>query len=341
MSKPAAKARARDSRAGIELSFAIPCYNEEANIHAIYEAVTAEAERHVESHEIIFIDNASSDSTRARLREICERDPRARAIFNNRNYGQMRSPTHAIYQAAGSAVIAMCSDFQDPPALIGEFVRQWRAGAQIVLAQRRSEKTTFMLALLRRMGYGFFRRFGDYPLIPGATGFGLYDREVVDQLSTWNEPEPFFRGMLVESGYRIAVLPFDRPVRAAGKSSNSYWRLLNFALSGVGGSAKSLLRLQLIFAIFLCLAAIVLAAVTALRFLFYGYSPALLILSVTIGLFSILLLCLGLIGDQVRLLAERSRNVPLVIEEERINFPSGRGHAPAGLPGGQRQDGRQ
>jgi hypothetical protein len=219
----------------------------------------------------------------------------------------------------------MCCDFQDPPALIGEMIRQWRAGAQVVVGQRRSEKTGLILGLVRKTGYAFFRRFGDYPLIPGVTGFGLYDREVVDMLASWNEPEPFLRGMVVESGYRLAVLPFDRPQRAGGRTSNDFWTLLNFALSGIGGSAKSLLRLQLISAIFCSFFAVLLAAATIIRFAVYGYSPVLLILTIFFGLFSIMLLFLGLIGDQVRLLAERLRNVPLVIEEERINFPANRG----------------
>jgi len=307
-----------------EISFAIPCYNEEANVVAMYEAVTTEAEKHASSHEIIFIDNCSTDRTRELLRELCARDPRVRAIFNNRNYGQMRSPTYAIYQTEGAAVIAMCCDFQDPPALIPEMIAQWRAGAQIVLGKRRSEKAGIILGLARKTGYAFFNRFGDYPLIPGATGFGLFDRKVVDMLASWNEPEPFFRGMLIESGYRLAVIPYDRPVRAGGRSSNNYGALLNFALSGVGGSAKGLLRLQLIFAIYLCVFAFALGVVTLLRFLTHGYSPALLILTVVVGLFAVLLLCLGLIGDQVRMLAERSRNVPLVIEDQRINFPEAR-----------------
>ena len=308
----------------IELSFAIPCYNEEANIVAMYEAVTAEAERHVQSHEIIFIDNASSDRTRELLREICARDPRVHAIFNNRNYGQMRSPTHALYQAEGAAVIGMCSDFQDPPALIGEFVRQWRAGAQVVLGARRSEKVSHLLGAVRKSGYAFFGRFADYPLIPGATGFGLFDREVVDMLASWNEPEPFVRGLVVESGYRIAVVPYDRPERAGGRTSNNFWTLLNFALSGLAGSSRSLLRLPLILSLYLGLGALLLAVITAGRFIVFDYSPLLLGLTVLLGLFSVLLLFLGLIGDQVRLLAERMRNVPLVIEEERINFPVGR-----------------
>ncbi|MEO5775142.1 MAG: glycosyltransferase family 2 protein [Sphingomicrobium sp.] len=317
---PASSAGA-SSKAPIELSFAIPCYNEEANIVALYEAVTAEAEKHVSSHEIIFIDNHSTDRTRELIRDICARDTRVRAIFNNRNYGQMRSPTHAIFQAEAAAVIAMCSDLQDPPALIGEMVAQWRAGAQIVLGQRRNEKTSLVLSLTRKAGYAFFRRFADYPLIPGATGFGLFDREVVDMLATWNEPEPFFRGMLIESGYRVAVIPYDRPQRAGGQSSNTFWVLLNFALSGIGGSAKSLLRLQLVFGIYLIVAAGLLSFVTILRFLIIGYSPVLLILTVMFALFALLFLFLGVIGDQVRLLSERVRNVPLVIEEERVNFP--------------------
>ena len=316
-----AAARSEDGKSGVELSFAIPCYNEEANVVAMYEAVTAEAERHASSHEIIFIDNCSTDRTRELLRELCKRDSCVRAIFNNRNYGQMRSPTYAIYQAEGAAVIGMCCDFQDPPALIGEFVRQWRAGAQVVLGRRRTEKTSLLLGLVRKAGYAFFRRFGDYPLIPGVTGFGLYDREVVDMLASWNEPEPFLRGMVVESGYRLSVVPYDRPQRAAGTTSNDFWTLLNFALSGIGGSAKSLLRFQLISAIFMCFVAALLTVATILRFVFYGYSPVMLILTVFFALFAVMLLFLGLIGDQVRLLAERMRNIPLVIEEERLNFP--------------------
>lgn len=324
MTQSAARFPAKGSTTGIELSFAIPCFNEEANVVAMYEAVTAEAERHVSSHEIIFIDNASSDRTQELLREICARDPRVRAIFNNRNYGQMRSPTHAIYQAEGAAVMGMCCDFQDPPALIGEMVRQWRAGAQVVLGQRRREKSSPLLSAMRRAGYAFLKRYADHPLIPGATGFGLFDREVVDMLASWNEPEPFVRGMVVESGYRIAVLPYDRPERAGGTTSNNYWSLLNFALSGLAGSTKSLLRLPLVLALYLGLFTMLLTIATFIRFAISGYSPLLFGLTVLLGLFSVLLLFLGLIGDQVRLIAERLRNIPLVIEEERVNFPAGR-----------------
>lgn len=304
-----------------ELSIVIPCFNEEENVGAICAAVTEEAERHARSHEILLIDNCSTDRTRAILRELCAGDPRIRAIFNNRNYGQMRSPTHGIYQAEGRAVIGMCADFQDPPAMIGAFVRQWRAGAQIVLGQRRSEPASPMLGLMRAAGYRFLRRYGDYPVLPGVTGFGLYDRAVVDALAAWHEPEPFFRGMLVESGFRLALVPFDRPARAAGESKNDFSALLSFALSGLAGSARSLLRLPLILSLWTAGAALLLLAGTVAALFLDGPVWPLLGLAVALGLFAVLLMVLGLLGDQLRLIAERSRNVPLVIEEERLNFP--------------------
>ncbi|TGX50336.1 glycosyltransferase [Sphingomonas gei] len=307
-----------------ELSIVIPCFNEEENVRAICAAVTAEAAQHARSHEILLIDNCSTDGTRALMRALCAEDPRIRAIFNNRNYGQMRSPTYGIYQAEGAAVIGMCADFQDPPAMIGAFVAQWRAGAQVVLAQRRSERTSPLLGAVRRLGYALLRRFGDIPVIPGATGFGLFDRVVVDTLAAWNEPEPFFRGMLVESGFRLAVVPVDRPERAAGTSKNGIGALASFALSALAGSAKSLLRLPILLA---CVAAGI-AGLTALGVIVAGLLDgpilALIGFALAFGMFAVLLLFLGLIGEQVRMLAERSRNVPLVIEEERINFPADR-----------------
>lgn len=307
-----------------ELSIVIPCFNEAQNVWAICAAVTAAADKYTESHEIILIDNGSTDGTRAIMRDLCAGDARIRVILNNRNYGQMRSPTYGLYQAEGRAVIGMCADFQDPPALIGEFVRKWRAGAKVVLGQRKSERASILLRLVRWLGYGFLRRFGDYPVIPGATGFGLFDREVIDTLAAWNEPEPFFRGMVVESGFRLVLVPFDRPERAAGESKNGVAALASFALSGLAGSAKSLLRLPLYLSLYIGVIALALLFAAPVSLAMQGPVWPLLALALGFAFFAILLLFLGLIGEQVRMLAERSRNVPLVIEQERINFPAAR-----------------
>ncbi|MBA3811648.1 MAG: glycosyltransferase family 2 protein [Caulobacteraceae bacterium] len=306
----------------IDVSVVIPCLNEEDNVGPITAAVAAELAKAGVSHEIILIDNASTDATVQRARALCAADPRVRLIVNNRDYGQMRSPTHGIYQASGAAVIGMCADFQDPPALIGEFIARWRAGARIVLGVRRSEDMTPLMRLLRTVGYGFFQRFGDYSVIPGATGFGLYDREVVDRLARWREPEPFFRGMLVESGYALETIPYNRPPRAGGVTKNDFASLLGFAISGLGASSRKLLRAPLYLAAVTALATAVTGA-GALVAATLGRAPwPWLWLTALEFNFAWVFFFLGVLGEQVRLISERTRHTPLVIEKERVNFPA-------------------
>jgi hypothetical protein len=246
----------------------------------------------------------------------------ARAIFNTRNFGQMRSPTHAIYQAEGSAVIAMSADFQDPPVLIGPFIAAWRAGSKIVLGQPRAVPAGMLATVVSRAGYWFLSRFGDYPVIPRVTGFGLFDRAVVRELMRWNEPEPFFRGMLVESGHALELVAFDKHERQAGETKNDFFTLLDFALSGLAGSAKRLLRVPLYVAVLGSLLALLMLIVSFIAiFVADGVAGPALGIAISMGLFSMLMLVIGVLGEQVRQIAERSRGVPLVIEAERIGFP--------------------
>jgi glycosyltransferase involved in cell wall biosynthesis len=307
-------------REPMDVSAVIPCLNEADNAAAIAKAVAQEFEKAAVSYEIIFIDNGSTDGTVDIIKGLCADDPRIRLIVNTQNFGQMRSPTHGIYQACGRAVIGVCADFQDPPELLPEFIARWRSGALIVLGVRHSEKTSPLTRLIRAVGYGFFERFGDYRVIPGATGFGLYDRRVVDCLKQWRDPEPFFRGMLVESGYHLETIPYHRPERAGGASKNNFGTLLSFALSGLASSSKKLLRLPLYLAMMIFLTAfITLAAVPVAAIL--GHAPW-TILGWGVGqmAFAIICLFLGLMGEQLRLISEISRNTPLVIEKERVNF---------------------
>ncbi|HEX8413488.1 MAG TPA: glycosyltransferase family 2 protein [Sphingomicrobium sp.] len=302
------------------ISVVIPTRNEAANVEKIAAAVIAQMETTGEPFDLIFIDNASADETVALVRAMCASDPRIRLIVNARNFGQMRSPTHAIYQAAGDAVIAMCADFQDPPALLPRFVERWRTGGPIILGVRQSEAGSVGLGLGRRFSYWFARRFADYPVIPDATGFGLYDRRVVETLKAIDEPEPFFRGMLVESGFKIETIPYPRPERAAGKSNNGFFALLDFALSGLAGSSKKLLRAPLYLGAGMAVltgVALIVALLTR-SWLWLGVAAV-------EAHFALLFLVLGLIADQVRLTTERTRKTPLVIEAERVNFPAGYG----------------
>jgi len=304
-----------------DISVVLACRNEEDNAEAIAAAVIAQLEPIVDSFELIFIDNESQDRTVEIVRAMCANDPRIRLIINTRNFGQMRSPTHGIYQASGRGVISMCSDFQDSPDLLPEFVRRWRAGTDIVLGVRETEKSGPVLSFMRALSYRLQQKFGDYAIIPNATGFGIYDRRVVEAIRRLNEPEPFFRGLLVETGYSIETIPFRRPPRAGGKSNNNFFTLLDFALNGLAGSSKNLLRAPLYVAFFIGLSttfSLIGAAVAAIT----GRSWQLwLFAAVLESQFALLFMFLGLLGVQVALVSERTRNQPLVLERERINFP--------------------
>jgi glycosyltransferase involved in cell wall biosynthesis len=306
-----------------EVSVVIACRNEEENAEAISAAVIEQIEPVCESFEIIFIDNESGDRTVEIVKGMCARDPRIRLIVNTRNFGQMRSPTHGIYQASGRGVISMCADFQDSPALLPEFIRRWRAGTDIVLGIRESEKSGPLLQMMRNLSYALQKRFGDYSIIPNATGFGIYDRRVVEAIRGLNEPQPFFRGLLVETGYAIDTIPFKRPERAGGRSNNNFFTLLDFALNGLAGSSKNLLRAPLYMAFFIGLLTLfcLIGAVVAM---FTGRSVQLWLFAAMLeAQFGLLFLFLGLLGVQVGLVSERTRNQPLVLERERINFPPG------------------
>jgi dolichol-phosphate mannosyltransferase len=307
-----------------EVSVVIPCYNEEENAQNIAAAVIGQMEKVSSSFDVIFIDNGSTDGTVPIIREMCQRDPRIRLIINTRNFGQMRSPTHGIFQGDGRAVLAICADFQDPPELIPELVEKWRAGADIVLGVSKTKKMSPLFEACRRMSYSLQRQFGDYPIIPHATGFGVYDAKVVRSIAALNEPEPFFRGLLVETGFHIETIPFARPPRAAGTSKNNFFTLLDFALSAFAGSSKGLLRVPLYVGFFSALLTVI-TGFGAVFALFFGGSVQLWLWAGAIELqFTLLFLFLGLLGVQVRLISDRTRGTPLVIERERVNFPENR-----------------
>lgn len=316
-----------DAPATPDVSIVIPCRNEELNAKQIAGAVVAEMETTGASFELIFIDNGSSDRTVEIVKELCAVDPRIRLIVNTRDFGQMRSPTHGIFSASGRAVIGMCADFQDPPVLLPRFVERWRAGVPIVLGVRESEQTSRRLGLLRDAFYRFMASFNDNPVIPNATGFGLYDRVVVDTIAGMHEPEPFFRGMLVETGFPIEVIFYPRPVRAAGKTNNNFFTLVDFALSSLASTSKRLARLPLVvgLAVGVLAGLCVLAAVVAA--LLGGIAWPWLAAAALEAQLAMIFVFIGMLSDRVRLVSERTRNTPLVIERERVNFPSTRSSA--------------
>jgi len=301
-----------------KVSVVIGCRNEEDNVVAMTQAVRHQLDALGLDFELIYIDNASVDRTVELVKAQCALDPRVKLIENQGNFGQLRSPVHALFQATGDVVIGMCADFQDPPELIPAFIEGWREGYPVVLGVRKVEVgNTWMHRQLRSLGYWFAQRVFDQPLVANATGFGLHDRAVLEVLKTLKEPEPLMRTLLLEFGWPYKLIEFHRPERAGGRSNNNFFTLVDFSISAVSSSAKRLIRYSTYLGVVLMLLALPTLLVDVV--VHHELGPwgwaALLELN-----FAILFIFVGLLGDQVRLIGERVRQTPLVVEKHRTNF---------------------
>ena len=179
-----------------------------------------------------------------------------------------------------------------------------------------------MLRLMRGLSYWLARNFGDYPILPDATGFGLYDARVVRATRLLSEPEPFFRGMLVETGYKLETIAFLRPPRAGGRSKNNFFALLDFAMAALAGSSKRLLRVPIYIGVFGALMTLIMLLGGTLAFFLDRPIAGWFIAAVVQAELALLFGFLGLLGDNIRIISERTRGTPLVLERERVNFPS-------------------
>lgn len=307
------------------ISVVIPTYNEEANVEPLAAAVSEVFQKDLPQYdyEILFIDNHSKDQTRRKLRRMCEQDSHIKAIFNVRNFGQVRSPVHGMKQAYGDCVIRMCADFQDPVDMIVKFVREWENGYKIVIGIKESSNENKKMYLIRSCYYKLIKKMSDIDHIEHFTGFGLYDKKFVDVVRNLDDPMPYLRGIVVELGYDYKAIPYKQPQRRAGKTKNNFYSLYDIAMLGLTSYSKTLMRLAT-FTGFTVAGLSVLAALVyfVLKLIYWnrfsaGIAPML------IGVFfigALQLFFIGIMGEYVLSINTRVLHRPLVIEEERLNF---------------------
>lgn len=306
------------------ISVVTPCYNEEENVDELYQRVKAVfASLPQYSYEHIFIDNASTDQTVARLKQIAAKDSNIKIIVNLKNFGQTRSPVHAFMQTKGDAVIGIVADLQDPPELIPIFINKWEEGYMAVMGVKtRSEESRIVYAM-RTLYYRVLRLISEEEQIVNATGFGLYDQKVIDTIRSLDEPTPYFRGLVVELGYPRTIIEYSQANRKHGITKNNLWTLYELAMQGMTSYSKVPLRL----ATFLGFGAALLSFLVGMFYLVYKLlfwqSFSLGLAPLAVGLFffgSIQLFFLGMLGEYIGAINTKVTKRPLVIEKERINF---------------------
>jgi glycosyltransferase involved in cell wall biosynthesis len=306
------------------ISIVTPCYNEEGNVEELYERVRAVmAALGCYRYEHIFIDNCSTDRTVQALKRIAQGDTNVRVIVNARNFGHVRSPHYALLQATGDAVIGIVADLQDPPEMIPALIREWENGYSMVLCIKQASQENRLMFWLRRKYYRIVNHVSSIETFENYTGFGLYDRRVVEIVKGMEDPYPYFRGMMAEIGLPHKKLFYDQPVRKRGITKNNFYTLYDVAMLGVTNLSKVPLRL-VTFSGFACAALCILVAFSYLMYklLFWdrfsvGMAP------LVIGIFffsSIQLISVGILGEYIGSIHTHVQKRPLVVERERVNF---------------------
>jgi polyisoprenyl-phosphate glycosyltransferase len=308
------------------ITIVTPCYNEELNVRelhrrtrAVMDALPQYEYRHV------FIDNASHDGTVAVLRAMAAEFPEVQVIVNARNFGHLRSPMHAFLEADGDAMGFICADLQEPPELFAELLARWEEGFPVVAAIKTGSEESGLMYAIRTAYYNLVGRLTDVKVMSHFTGFGIYDRRVVEILKKrFRDPYPYFRGMIAEIGFPQAQVTYSQAARQHGITKNNFYTLYDLAMLGITNLSKVPLRLVTAAGFISAAVSLILGFFYLLYKIVFWNSFSLGVAPLVLGLFflgSVQLLCLGIIGEYVGSIHTFVQNRPLVIEKERINFP--------------------
>jgi glycosyltransferase involved in cell wall biosynthesis len=307
------------------ITIVTPCFNEVLNVREVHrrvKAVAAELPQYRFEH--LFVDNASKDGTVEILREMAAEDPSVKVILNARNFGPDRSGMNGILQAHGDAVGILAADLQDPPELFIEMIREWEKGFRIVAAIKNSSDENGLMYRIRTAYYRLVARLTNVEVLEHFTGFGIYDRTVVEQIrANFRDPYPYFRGMIAELGLPIAKVFYNQARRERGITKNSFYMLYDFAMLGITNLSKVPLRLVIFCGFVSALLSFAMGMFYLVYKLIFWFSFTVGLAPVVLGLFflgSVQLIALGIIGEYVGSIHTLVLNRPLVTEKERINF---------------------
>ena len=315
----------REKQMKKKISVVIPTYNEEGNVKPLARAIVNVMENELPEYdyEILFIDNHSKDNTRLFLRQLCGDNKKIKAIFNARNFGQIRSPVYGLKQAQGDCVIRMCADFQDPVEVIPKFVREWEKGWKIVIGIKKSSKEKKMMYWIRTLYYKLIRKITDIDHIEHFTGFGLYDKAFVDVVRQLHDPMPYLRGIIAELGFDYKAIPYEQQRRKEGKSKNNFYSLYDYAMIGITSYSKVVLRMATFVGFIVGGISFVAGIVYFILKLLYWDRFSAGVAPLLIGVFflgSMQLFFIGFLGEYVLSINTRVLDRPLVVEELRLNF---------------------
>jgi dolichol-phosphate mannosyltransferase len=321
--------------AGVRISAVIACYRDAQAIPVMYERLTDMFARLGVSWEIVFVNDGSPDDSRKVLAGLAASDPHVTVVTHTRPFGSQSAFTSGMRIASGDAVVLMDGDLQDPPEVIPAFVEKWREGFDVVYGDRIDREGRRATRTAYKLFYRLFRRTSYVEVPLDAGDFGLMDRRAVDALNRLPEKQRFIRGLRAWVGMRQTGVPYVRPERAFGRSTNSLLKNLGWARRAIISFSYAPLDFIMLLAFLTVGGAFLATAVQIVLKLAYpsaapkGFTT---LLVVVLFLGGIQLLCLSIIGSYLAHMYEEIKNRPGYVVDEVLNPPQRRAHAPNEAP---------
>lgn len=298
----------------------IPCYNEEAGLQALYEALRELMDSQTAYEwEILMVNDGSHDNTLSVIRQLRAQDKRICYIDLSRNFGKENAMLAGFDYATGDCMVIMDADLQHPPHVIPEMLRYWEEGYDDVYAKRITRgKESWMRKRLTLLYYHLLQKTTRVEILENVGDFRLLDRRCINALRRMRESERYTKGMFSWIGFKKKEIEFDRGNRQVGKSSWSYRQLFSLAIDGITSFSSAPLRISTIAGFFISMLAFIYMMVVFVRALFWGNPvqgyPSLLVFILFLG--GIQLLSIGIIGEYIGRIYNESKHRPDYIVDE-------------------------
>lgn len=305
----------------------VACYRDAPSVPDMHARLTAVFEKLGTEYEIIFVNDGSPDDARDVLSKLAGVDPRVTVVNHTRAFGSQSAFTSGMRIATGDAVVLLDGDLQDPPELIAEFVEKWQSGYDVVFGERVGREASARMRFAYKLFYRLFRK-ASYVNVPLDAGdFSLLDRRVVDALNQLPEKQRFVRGLRAWVGFRQIGVPYVRPARMFGQSTNSLVKNLGWARRAIISLSYAPLDFITWLALLtVALSIVAMAVIVVLRLAIPDVAPkgvtTLLVVIMFLG--GIQFLCLGIIGSYLAHIYEEVKSRPSYLVDEIINPPGSR-----------------
>lgn len=316
------------------VSLVVPMLNEAKGLDGLIAKLKPVLEGIGVPWEVVFVDDGSTDGTLGRLRQLNAADARFIAISLSRNFGKEIATAAGLNYVRGDVAVIMDADLQHPPEMIGEFLKHWRDGYDVVYGQRLDRAADTMMHRLSAVAfYRVFKTLSGTTLPQNAGDFRLLDRKAVNAMNRMGEKVRFNKGLFAWMGFRSLGIPFEVPPRFDGGSSR--WRprvLLRFAIDGIASFTTIPLRVWSYLGLAISALAFCYAMYFLIKTLLFGSDvPGFPTLVISVMFFAgVQLISLGVIGEYLGRVYEEVKGRPLylVAEELGVGRDSGRLNEP-------------